>query len=204
MYGRNRALYCLLLSTNTGSTPAPSPSPEPSLLRPLIPPDLSPPELSSGLSPLLARLQSQVSSSASLIHPTLPDPLLSGPGGLYACRFFVGVGEALFGQAIALYLSYHYRKNELAKRVGLFMYVLCLHPCHCGLVAALLELSMSERLFARHSYRGLLLIWFLTSRLIYSSAGSLAGAFGGLISYGVSSITHPKIDKWRVLFVNTS
>lgn len=38
-----------------------------------------------------------------------------------ACRVFIGVGEALFGQAVALYYSYWYKKNEIAKRLSLFI-----------------------------------------------------------------------------------
>ncbi|KAK4684243.1 MFS transporter, ACS family, pantothenate transporter, partial [Tremellales sp. Uapishka_1] len=74
--------------------------------------------------------------------------------GLYVCRLLVGIGEACFGQAMALHLSFWYTKSDLAKRVGLFI-----------------------------------------------SAGAVSGAFGGLIAYGVSSIHHPKIEAWRVLFL---
>ncbi|WVF70301.1 hypothetical protein IAT40_005090 [Kwoniella sp. CBS 6097] len=74
--------------------------------------------------------------------------------GLYVCRLFVGIGEAMFGQAMALHLSYWYTKTDLAKRVGLFI-----------------------------------------------SAGALSGAFGGLISFGVSSIKHTAIPQWRILFL---
>ncbi|KAJ7917718.1 major facilitator superfamily domain-containing protein [Mycena leptocephala] len=76
------------------------------------------------------------------------------PGALFVCRLFVGVGEALFGQAMALYFTYWYLPDELSKRIGLFI-----------------------------------------------SAGSVAGAFGGLISYGVSSLKHPSIVQWRILFL---
>ncbi|KAJ7730953.1 major facilitator superfamily domain-containing protein [Mycena olivaceomarginata] len=76
------------------------------------------------------------------------------PAALYVCRLFVGVGEALFGQAMALYFTYWYLPNELSKRIGLFI-----------------------------------------------SAGSVAGAFGGLISYGVSKLKHPAITQWRILFL---
>ncbi|KAF8172951.1 major facilitator superfamily domain-containing protein [Mycena galopus ATCC 62051] len=76
------------------------------------------------------------------------------PGALYVCRLFVGVGEALFGQSMALYFTYWYLPTELSKRIGLFI-----------------------------------------------SAGSVAGAFGGLISFGVSSIKHSKIVQWRILFL---
>ncbi|ORX37396.1 major facilitator superfamily domain-containing protein [Kockovaella imperatae] len=74
--------------------------------------------------------------------------------GLFVCRLIVGVGEAMFGQAMAFHLSLWYTKKDLAKRVGLFI-----------------------------------------------SAGALSGAFTGLISYGVSSIHHPKIEAWKVLFL---
>lgn len=36
---------------------------------------------------------------------------------------------------------------------------------------------------------------------LFISAGALAGAFGGLISFGVNSIHSPKIDAWRILFL---
>lgn len=74
--------------------------------------------------------------------------------GLFVCRLFVGIGEAMFGQAMALHLSYWYTKEDLAKRIGLFI-----------------------------------------------SAGSLSGAFGGLISFGVTSIKNAKIANWRILFL---
>lgn len=40
---------------------------------------------------------------------------VKNPAGLYTCRLFVGVGEALFGQAMALYFTVWYRKSEIAK-----------------------------------------------------------------------------------------
>lgn len=76
------------------------------------------------------------------------------PAGLYVCRLFVGVGESLFGQAMALHLSYWYTKRDLARRIGFFI-----------------------------------------------SAGAVSGAFGGLISFGVTSIKHAKIANWRILFL---
>ncbi|WVQ82750.1 hypothetical protein IAT38_004882 [Cryptococcus sp. DSM 104549] len=79
---------------------------------------------------------------------------VTNKAGLYVCRLFVGVGESMFGQAMALHLSFWYTKSDLAKRVGLFI-----------------------------------------------SAGAVSGAFGGLIAFGVSSINHPKIDEWRILFL---
>lgn len=78
----------------------------------------------------------------------------TSPAGVYVCRLLIGIGEAFFGQAMALLLSYWYTKHDLAKRVGLFI-----------------------------------------------SAGAVAGAFGGLIAYGVSSIKHTKIAQWRILFL---
>jgi MFS family permease len=79
------------------------------------------------------------------------------PAGVFVCRLIVGLGEAMFGQAVALLFSFWYTKPELAKRVGIFI-----------------------------------------------SAGSLAGAFGGLIAFGVNSIENSLIDQWRVLFLSTS
>lgn len=74
--------------------------------------------------------------------------------GLFVCRLFIGLGEAFFGQAMALHLTYWYTKSDLAKRIGLFI-----------------------------------------------SAGAVSGAFGGLISYGVTSISNARIDNWRILFL---
>ena len=74
--------------------------------------------------------------------------------GLFTCRLFVGIGEAMFGQAMAFHLSLWYTKRDLAKRVGLFI-----------------------------------------------SAGSLSGAFGGLIAFGVQHIKRSPIAQWRILFL---
>ncbi|KDE03411.1 hypothetical protein MVLG_06077 [Microbotryum lychnidis-dioicae p1A1 Lamole] len=76
------------------------------------------------------------------------------PGGLYTARLFVGLGEAMFGQAMAFHLTLWYTKKELAKRVGLFI-----------------------------------------------SAGATAGAFSGLIAYGVANIHNTKLEQWRILFL---
>ena len=77
------------------------------------------------------------------------------PAGVYTARLFVGIGEAMFGQAVPLYFSYWYTKKEIAKRLAL-----------------------------------------------YISAGALAGAFGGLIAFGVASIPNPAIPAWRCLFLS--
>lgn len=73
--------------------------------------------------------------------------------GVVVCRLFIGLGEALFGQAVALHYSLWYKKNEISKRLALFI-----------------------------------------------GAGVLAGAFGGLIAYGVSHIKG-SIATWRILFL---
>ncbi|CAG7852679.1 Uncharacterized transporter C1683.12 [Serendipita indica DSM 11827] len=72
---------------------------------------------------------------------------------IIVCRLFIGIGEAMFGQAVALYYSMWYRKDEVAKRLGFFI-----------------------------------------------GAGVLAGAFGGLIAYGVAHV-HTSIAHWRILFM---
>ena len=74
--------------------------------------------------------------------------------GIFTCRLFVGIGEAMFGQAMAFHLSLWYTKRDLAKRVGLFI-----------------------------------------------SAGALAGAFGGLIAFGVNHMKNTRIVQWRILFL---
>ncbi|EJD37819.1 MFS general substrate transporter [Auricularia subglabra TFB-10046 SS5] len=75
-------------------------------------------------------------------------------GGVVTCRLFIGVGEAMFGQAVIFYYSMWYKKDEISKRVAFFI-----------------------------------------------GAGVLAGAFGGLIAYGVAHIHHPAIASWRILFL---
>ncbi|GAA5895002.1 uncharacterized protein JCM6883_002287 [Sporobolomyces salmoneus] len=57
------------------------------------------------------------------------------PAGLYVTRLFVGVGEAMFGQAMAFHLSLWYKKTELAKRVGLFVSAGALSGAFSGLLA---------------------------------------------------------------------
>jgi MFS family permease len=74
--------------------------------------------------------------------------------GIFVCRLFVGIGESMFGQAMAFHLSLWYSKADLARRVGIFI-----------------------------------------------SAGSVAGAFGGLIAFGVQHIKHSAIKQWRILFL---
>ncbi|KAH8799261.1 MFS general substrate transporter [Flagelloscypha sp. PMI_526] len=41
--------------------------------------------------------------------------------GVIVCRLFIGIGEALFGQAVALYYSMWYKKDEVGKRLALFI-----------------------------------------------------------------------------------
>ncbi|WWD17699.1 hypothetical protein CI109_102140 [Kwoniella shandongensis] len=57
------------------------------------------------------------------------------PAGLYVCRLFVGVGEAMFGQAMGLHLSYWYTKRDLAKRIGLFISAGALSGAFAGLIS---------------------------------------------------------------------
>lgn len=74
-------------------------------------------------------------------------------GAVVVCRLFIGLGEALFGQSVALHYSLWYRKDEIAARLALFI-----------------------------------------------GAGVLAGAFGGLLAFGVSHVTG-SISTWRILFL---
>jgi MFS family permease len=73
--------------------------------------------------------------------------------GVVVCRLFIGIGESLFAQTVALHYSLWYKKSEVSKRLALFI-----------------------------------------------GAGVLAGAFGGLIAFGVSHI-HGSIATWRILFL---
>ncbi|KAH9820744.1 major facilitator superfamily domain-containing protein [Melampsora americana] len=62
--------------------------------------------------------------------------------------------KALFGQTVSFYFTLWYKKNEVSKRIAIFI-----------------------------------------------GAGTLAGAFGGLIAFGVSKINDPSISTWRILFL---
>ena len=42
-------------------------------------------------------------------------------GAVIICRLFIGIGEAMFGQAVALHYSLWYRKDEIAKRLAVFI-----------------------------------------------------------------------------------
>lgn len=77
------------------------------------------------------------------------------PTGFLIC-VVLDQGEALFGQALVLYFSIWYRKNEVSQRLAL-----------------------------------------------YVGAGTLAGAFGGLIAFGVAHI-QGSLAHWRMLWVNES
>jgi hypothetical protein len=41
--------------------------------------------------------------------------------GVVTCRLFIGIGEALFGQAVAFHYSLWYKKEELGKRLAAFV-----------------------------------------------------------------------------------
>ncbi|KAH7096798.1 MFS general substrate transporter [Auriculariales sp. MPI-PUGE-AT-0066] len=51
------------------------------------------------------------------------------------CRLFIGVGEAMFGQAVALYYSMWYKKDEIAKRLAFFIGAGVLAGVFGGLIA---------------------------------------------------------------------
>ncbi|KAJ7342937.1 major facilitator superfamily domain-containing protein [Mycena albidolilacea] len=74
-----------------------------------------------------------------------------------------------------------------------------------ALYVSRLFVGVGESLFGQ-SMGLYLTYWYLPDELskrigLFISAGSVAGAFGGLISYGVSSITHPRMTQWRILFL---
>ncbi|GAB5593247.1 hypothetical protein Unana1_08147 [Umbelopsis nana] len=55
--------------------------------------------------------------------------------GLIVCRLFIGVGEAGFGAAVALYYSLWYKKDEIATRIALFIGCGVLAGTFGGLIA---------------------------------------------------------------------
>nr|AOR51676.1 MFS general substrate transporter [Phaffia rhodozyma] len=78
---------------------------------------------------------------------------VQGFASMIVCRLFIGLGESMFGQAVAFHYSLWYTPNEIAKRLSIFI-----------------------------------------------GCGVLAGAFGGLIAYGVSHIKS-SIATFRILFL---
>ena len=56
------------------------------------------------------------------------------PAGVYTARLFIGLGEACFGQAVPLYLSFWYTKTEIAKRLALYISAGALAGAFGGLI----------------------------------------------------------------------
>lgn len=83
---------------------------------------------------------------------------ITNPTGLYICRLFVGVGEAMFGQAMALYFSYWYAKDEIAKRVGFFIGCGALAGAFGGLISTGVAHIKSGAFDAANQFRVLFLI----------------------------------------------
>ena len=59
----------------------------------------------------------------------------TGWSGLMACRFFLGVAEAGFGTAVALYYSFFYPKEEIGIRFAIFLTSSALGSCIAGSIA---------------------------------------------------------------------
>lgn len=56
-------------------------------------------------------------------------------GSIIVCRLFIGLGEALFGQAVTLHYSLWYKKDEISKRLALFIGAGVLAGAFGGLMA---------------------------------------------------------------------
>ncbi|GAA5991558.1 hypothetical protein JCM10908_005762 [Rhodotorula pacifica] len=74
-----------------------------------------------------------------------------------------------------------------------------------GLYVCRLLVGIGESFFG-NAIAFYLSLWYRQTELakrigLYIGAGSLAGATGGLIAYGVAQIAHPAIATWRVLFL---
>ncbi|KAF4555467.1 MFS-type transporter-like protein 69 [Elsinoe fawcettii] len=61
--------------------------------------------------------------------------LATGFGGLLVCRLLLGTAEAAFGPGVPFYMSFFYRREELAYRVGWFISAAPLASCVAGLLA---------------------------------------------------------------------
>ncbi|BGP56092.1 hypothetical protein JCM8202v2_003703 [Rhodotorula sphaerocarpa] len=74
-----------------------------------------------------------------------------------------------------------------------------------GLYVGRLFVGVGEACFGQ-AIAFYLTLWYTKSELakrigLFISAGSLAGAFGELIAFGVAKIEHPKLATWRILFL---
>lgn len=96
----------------------------------------------------------------------------SNPAGVYVCRLLVGIGTSI-------------------------------SSCRCQVSRLTVpgEAMFGQAVALTFSY------WYTKPEMakrigLFICAGSLAGAFGGLIAYGVASITDAAIAQWRVLFLS--
>ncbi|GHJ88854.1 hypothetical protein NliqN6_5256 [Naganishia liquefaciens] len=74
-----------------------------------------------------------------------------------------------------------------------------------GLYVCRLFVGVGESMFGQ-SMTLYFSIWYLKGEIakrvsLFIGAGVVAGSLGGLIAFGVSSINHSSIDKWRILFL---
>ncbi|CAD6582353.1 MAG: hypothetical protein TREMPRED_003261 [Tremellales sp. Tagirdzhanova-0007] len=101
-------------------------------------------------------------------------------GAIIVCRLFIGLGESIFGQAVVLHYS-------------LWTLSAC-PPFNNRPVFVVFNHSFSL-LLPQYKKNEI-----ATRLAAFIGAGVLAGAFGGLIAYGVSHI-NSKIQTWRILFL---
>jgi len=88
-------------------------------------------------------------------------------GAIITSRLFIGIGEAMFGQAVALHYSLWYKKDEIAKRLALFIGSGVLAGAYVGLSSRLSLLTD----------RGLDLAASLHTESLTSKAAFPTGAF---------------------------
>ena len=78
-----------------------------------------------------------------------------GVGGVIACRLLIGFGEAMFGQVTSFYYSLWYTKQELAKRLAIFIGTGVVAGAFSGLIAV--RISAFAKLLSAHY--NFLIVW---------------------------------------------
>ncbi|KAK0208244.1 MFS general substrate transporter [Desarmillaria ectypa] len=92
---------------------------------------------------------------------------------IFAIRFFLGIFESAMLPGVVFYLSTFYKRSELASRIGLFY----------------------------GEVRFYCIAYLLIKHVVhYEAAAAIAGAFSGLIAFGVFQIENTKHHGWQYLF----
>lgn len=126
------------------------------------------------------------------------------PAALYVCRLFIGVGEAFFGQGESLVIFCSPLPSSPPFLADSLVTTQRWRSTSRSGTQSRSSRSALVRLFLRPHRRFLPStpprLTFPAPAGLFIAAGSLAGAFSGLIAAGVSKI-NSSIDNWRILFL---